>query len=549
MGYIHGGKVVARALRAENVPFVFTLCGGHVMSIYDGCLDEGIGVIDVRHEQTAGHAADGWARVTGRPGVAIVTAGPGLTDAVTAVASAQRANVPMIIFGGQGPRVFADMGSLQDMNHVELMRPITKWSVSVPEARRLGEYVSTAFRKATTNVPGPVYLEMPLDLLFEQVDEEKAVFPTQYRTEAGLAGDPRYVERAFELLRRAERPMAIVGTQYWFSKNREAYPKFVDTFGMPIYVNGAARGSLPPDHPYFFQQTRKEALRGADVILIFGTPLDFRLGYGRDSHINPQAKLIQVDLDGNEPGRNRACEVGIIGDTGVVMAQLTDLATSSRFENALYRPWVSDLRRREDEKWEKMQPQLRSDAEPIDPLRACAEINSVVDDDTIIVGDGGDFVGTAAYTVKPRRPGQWLDPGPLGTLGVGPGYAMAAKLARPKSNVIILYGDGAFGLHGMEFEAMARQKINVVGIVGNDAAWMQIRRGQEQLYGSERSVASTLSAARYDKVVEALGGHGEYVEKPKDIRPALERALSAGKPALVNIRIGRSDFRKDAISV
>ncbi len=549
MGYIHGGKVVARALRAENVPFVFTLCGGHVMSIYDGCLDEGIGVIDVRHEQTAGHAADGWARVTGRPGVAIVTAGPGLTDAVTAVASAQRANVPMVIIGGQGPRVFADMGSLQDMNHVELMRPITKWSVSVPDARRLGEYVATAFRKATTNVPGPVFLEMPLDLLFEQVDEEKAVFPTQYRTEAGLAGDPRYVERAFELLRRAERPMAIVGTQYWFSKNREAYPNFVDTFGMPIYVNGAARGSLPPDHPYFFQQTRKDALKSADVVLIFGTPLDFRIGYGRESHINPQAKLVHVDLDGNEPGRNRGCEVGIIGDTGVVMAQLTDLAAGSRFENALYRPWVRDLRRREDERWEAMQPQLRSDAEPIDPLRACHEINSIVDDDTIIVGDGGDFVGTAAYTVKPRRPGQWLDPGPLGTLGVGPGYAMAAKLARPKSNVIILYGDGAFGLHGMEFEAMARQKINVVGIVGNDAAWMQIRRGQEQLYGSERAVASSLTAARYDKMVEALGGHGEYVERPKDIRPALERALGAGKPALVNIRIGRSDFRKDAISV
>ncbi|MGH7819040.1 MAG: thiamine pyrophosphate-binding protein, partial [Candidatus Binatia bacterium] len=204
MGYIHGGKVVARALRAENVPFIFTLCGGHVMSIYDGCLDEGIGVIDVRHEQTAGHAADGWARVTGNPGVAIVTAGPGLTDAVTAVASAHRASVPMIIIGGQGPRIYQDMGSLQDMNHVELMRPITKWSVSVPDARRLAEYVATAFRKATTNVPGPVFLEMPLDLLFEQVEEEKAVFPTKYRTQAGIAGDPRAIEQAFGLLRTSE---------------------------------------------------------------------------------------------------------------------------------------------------------------------------------------------------------------------------------------------------------------------------------------------------------------------------------------------------------
>ena len=549
MGYMHGGKVVARALHNERVPFVFTLCGGHVMSIYDGCLDEGIRVIDTRHEQTAGHAADGWARVTGQPGVAIVTAGPGLTDAVTAVASAHRAQVPMILIGGQGPRVFVDMGSLQDMNHVDLMRPITKWAASVPTAKRLGEYVATAFRKATTNVPGPVFLEMPLDLLFEQVDENEAVFPTQYRTDAGIAGDPRAVERAFALLKSAERPMAIVGSQYWWSKRREAYPKFVDTFGIPIYVNGAARGSLPPGHPYFFQQTRKEALKGADVILIFGTPLDFRIGYGRETHINPKAKLIHVDLDGNEPGRNRGCEVGIIGDTGLVMEQLTELAESEGYSKALVQGWIRELRGREDEKWQKMQPGMTSDADPIDPLRACKEIDSIVDDDTIIVGDGGDFVGTAAYTVRPRRPGQWLDPGPLGTLGVGPGYAMAAKLARPNSNVIILYGDGAFGLHAMEFEAMVRQKINVVGIVGNDAGWSQILRGQEQLYGPDRTPATKLVHTRYDRVVEALGGHGENVEKAADIRPALERALAAGKPALVNIKLGRSDFRKDAVSV
>jgi acetolactate synthase-1/2/3 large subunit len=549
MGTIHGGRLVARALRAENVSFVFTLCGGHVMSIYDGCLDEGIGVIDVRHEQTAGHAADGWARVTGNPGVAIVTAGPGLTDTVTAVASAYRANVPMIVIGGQGPRIFADMGSLQDMNHVELMRPITKWAATVPESRRLGEYVATAFRKATTNVPGPVFLEMPLDLLFDAIDEDRAVMPSAYRSEAGIAGDPRAVERAFALLQAAERPVALVGSQYWFSRRRDAYEPFVDTFGIPVYVNGAARGSLPPGHPFFFQQTRKDALRGADVVLIFGTPLDFRLGYGRESHLPPGVKLVQVDLDGAELGRNRACDVGIVGDTGLVMAQLTDLAESERFQSGLYRAWVGDLRRREEEKWEKMQAGMNSDAEPIDPLRVCREIDAIVDDDTILIGDGGDFVGTAAYTVRPRKPGHWLDPGPLGTLGVGPGYAMAAKLASPRSTVLILYGDGAFGLHAMEFEAMARQKINVVGVVGNDAGWMQIRRGQEQLYGPDRTPATALAYTRYDRVVEALGGHGEYVEKPSELRPALERALAAGKPALVNVKLGRSDFRKDAISV
>src|SRR5713101_6624847 len=374
MAFIPGGHLVAQAMRAEGVTHLFTLCGGHIQMIYDGCLDEGIRVIDVRHEQTAAHAADGWARVTGRPGVAVVTAGPGLTDAVTGVASAHRANIPMVIFGGQGPRPFADMGSLQDMNHVDLMRPITKWAVSVPEGRRLAEYVSMAFRIATTGLPGPVYLEMPIDQLFNTYDEERLVFPTQYRTEAGIAGDPRYVERAFELLRKAQRPVALVGSQLRWSKRREAYPVFAKTFGMPIYVNGLGRGSLPPDNPYFFSQTRKDALKQADVVLIFGTPLDFRLGYERDSHFNPAAALIQVDLDGGEIGRNRPIDVGIVGDTGIVMEQLTALAGGDGFSATMVKPWLDEMRQREQQKWERMRAEMDNDALPINPLRACKEI-------------------------------------------------------------------------------------------------------------------------------------------------------------------------------
>jgi acetolactate synthase-1/2/3 large subunit len=549
MAEIHGGRVVAKALKAENVPYIFTLCGGHVMPIYDGCVDEGIRVIDVRHEQTAAHAADGWARVTGRPGVAVVTAGPGVTDAVTGVASAHRANVPMILIGGQGPRPFADMGSLQDMNHVELMRPITKWSVSVPEGRRLAEYVAMAFRIATSGLPGPVFLEMPIDQLFQSYDVDRIVFPSKYRTEAGIAGDPRYIERAFELIRSAQKPVMLVGSQLRWSKRREAYLKFVDTFGMPVYVNGLGRGSLPPDHPYFFSQTRKDALRQADVVLIFGTPLDFRLGYGRETHFNPAAKVIQVDLDGAEIGRNRPIEVGIVGDTGLVMEQLTELAEAERYDKTLFKPWVDEMRKRESEKWERMRPELESDAVPINPLRACKEIAEAVGKDVIAIGDGGDFVATAASILRIYEQGHWLDPGPLGTLGVGPGYAMAAKLAKPDHPVVIIYGDGSFGLHAMEFEAMVRQKIPVVGIIGNDAAWQQIRRGQVQLYGMDRAVATALDYTRYDRVVEALGGHGEYCERPEEIRPAIERALASGKPAVVNIKIGSSEFRKDAISI
>jgi len=549
MGFVHGGKLVARALKNEGVSFVFTLCGGHVMPIYDGCIDEGIGVIDTRHEQTAAHAADGWARVTGRPGVAVVTAGPGLTDAVTGVASAHRANIPMIIFGGQGPRPFVDMGSLQDMNHVELMRPITKWATSVPEGRRLPEYVSMAFRIATTGLPGPVYLEVPIDQLFDQYEEEKVRFPTGYRTEAGAAGDPRYVEQAFALLKSAQKPVALVGSQLRWSPRREAYPEFVETFGMPIYVNGLGRGSLRPDNPYFFSRTRKPALRNADVVMIFGTPLDFRLGYGRESHFNPNAKIIQVDIDGGEIGRNRHIDCGIVGDTGLVMEQLTELARKEGYTRALVKPWLDEIRGKEQAEGEKMKPQLDADTVPINPLRACRDIADALPENAIVIGDGGDFVATAASVVRIYEQGHWLDPGPLGTLGVGPGYAMAAKLAKPDSPVVIVYGDGSFGLHAMEFEAMLRQKINVVGVIGNDAAWMQIRRGQVQLYGEERSVATALSFTRYDKVAEALGCHGEYVERPEDIGPAMKRALAAGKPAVVNIKIGQSDFRKDAISI
>jgi acetolactate synthase-1/2/3 large subunit len=375
------------------------------------------------------------------------------------------------------------------------------------------------------------------------------VWPTEYRTEAGIAGDPAYIERAFELIKSAQRPVALVGSQLRWSPRREAYPKFAQTFGMPIYVNGLGRGSLPPDNPHFFSQTRKDALKEADVVLIFGTPLDFRLGYGRSSHFNPEAKLIQVDIDGSEIGRNRPIHLGIVGDTGLVMEQLTKCAAEDGYSSTMVKPWLDGMRQRESAKWERMRAEMESDSEPVNPLRACKEIADSLDPDSIVIGDGGDFVATAASVLRIHKQGHWLDPGPLGTLGVGPGYAMAAKLAKPKSNVVIVYGDGSFGLHGLEFEAMVRQKINVVGVIGNDAAWMQIRRGQVQLYGEERAVATELSFVHYEKVVEALGGHGEFVERPRDIRPAMERAFAAGKPALVNIRIGKSDFRKDAISI
>lgn len=546
MGYIHGGKALALALKEEGVTHLFTLCGGHIQNIYDGCLDLGIRVVDVRHEQTAAHAADGWSRVTGKVGVCAVTAGPGVTDAVTGVATAYRAQSPMLIIGGAGPRMFKHMGSLQDMDHVELMRPITKWSATVTEPRRLREFVQTAFRIATTGVPGPVFLEVPLDLLVDMVDEDIVEHYPNYRTEARPAPDPLYVEKALQLLSRAERPVLIVGTQWWWSRDREALYAFLDTFPMPTYLNGMARGALPPDHPCLFVQTRSYAISRADLVLIFGTPLDFRLSYGRPPRFPETAKLIQVDLDPAELGKNRGPDVGIHGDTGLT---LRCFAEGMKKNPRRVKEWLEEIRKQEEIAWSSMMVEMTSDAVPINPLRACKEIADMIEPNAIVVGDGGDFLGTAAKIIRMARPGSWMDPGPLGTLGVGPGYAMAAKLARPDDPVWIIYGDGSFGLHAMEFEAMVRQQIPVVGVIGNDAAWTQIRRGQIQFFGEERAVATKLDYTRYDLVVEALGGHGEYVEKPEEIRPALERALASGKPAVVNIKIGTSEFRKDAISV
>jgi acetolactate synthase-1/2/3 large subunit len=540
MAQVHGGRLVSRALARHGTTHLFTLCGGHIQAIYDGCLDDGIRVVDVRHEQTAGHAADGYARVTGRPGVCAVTAGPGVTDTVTAVANAQRAGIPMIVFGGAGPRVLQDMGSLQDMNHVELMRPITKWSVAVPSTDRIQEYVDSAFRVAQSNVPGPVFLEIPLDLLMNYADDAAPVTAPLDPPRPG--GDPAQIARAAAMLREAERPMFIVGSQLRWSPRRDALRAFADAVEAPFYLNGMARGGLPYEHPGLMTRSRKFALGQTDLCFVFGTPFDFRLEYGRA--VNPGAKIVQIDLDGNELGKNRRLDVAIDGDSGVVLAQLL-----AEVKEKKAGAWLAAVRAAEDKSRAKMAAEIASDASPPNPLRVCAELGKRLGKNDIVIGDGGDFVATAAYVLKMEWPQLWMDPGPLGTLGVGPGYAMAAKLARPDANVVLVYGDGSFGLHGLEFEAMVRQNIPVVAVIGNDAGWTQIRRGQVELYGIERSPATALAYTRYDQVVEAVGGFGAWVERVEDLGPALDAAFASGKPACVNVKIASSDFRKGAISV
>jgi len=544
MTMVHGGRLVAKALKRHGTTHLFTLCGGHIQAIYDGCLDEEIRVVDVRHEQTAGHAADGYARVTGKPGVCAVTAGPGVTDVVTAAANAQRAGIPLIIIGGAGPSQLTDMGSLQDMNHLDLMRSITKWSVRVPETRRIVEYIDAAMRVAQADLPGPVFLEMPLDLLMNFADDEDLP-GTVPMAPPRAGGDPHAIARAAELLAKAERPMAIVGTQLRWSNNREVVQQAADAWGIPFFLNGMARGALPHDHASFFSRSRRQALGRTDLVLVFGTPFDFRLDYGRA--INADAKVVQVDLEGRELGRNRKVDVAIDGDTGLVLEQL--LAACKTKKDAA---WLAEIRAAETKSRAKMSAEIESNQTPVNPLRLCAEIDKRLGKNDIVIGDGGDFVATAAYVLKMQAPQIWMDPGPLGTLGVGPGYAMAAACARPDAVTWLIYGDGSFGLNGLEFEALARQKLPVLAVIGNDAGWTQIRRGQVELYGEQRAAAPALDYTRYEKVVEAVGGVGFWCERPEEVGPALDKALKAirsGKPACVNVKLAKSEFRKGAISV
>lgn len=529
---ISGGHLVAKFLKREGIDVVFTLSGGHIAPIYQGCLEEGLRLIDVRHEQAAAHAADAWARLTRQPGVALVTAGPGVTDAVTGVVNAQQADSPLLLIGGQAPRENFEMGALQEMNHVELLRPVTKWSRSVPFTQRIPEYLSIAFRQALADRPGPVFVEIPVDLLLEHIEEHEVAWPEKYRVEARSSGDPRQIQSAAALLERSQRAVAIAGSAVWWSDAAAELRAFAQRAAIPVYLNAMGRGSLPPDHPQFFALTRKYALGRADLVLIIGTPLDFRLNYGRPPLFAPEATIVQIDVDQASLGRNRPIEVGIVGDARAILRQLTD-AVAEREPDV----WQAELRDREQKEWAKLAPLMNSDGVPIHPLRLLEEVRAFIDPETIVIGDGGNIVAQAGRVIHVPRPGHWLDPGRFGCLGIGVPFALAAQALHPSKRVLIIQGDGAFGLNGFEFDTAVRHQLPVISVVGNNAAWGQIRGPQIAFYGEEHAVATALAQTRYDRVVEALGGHGEFVQEPSQIRPALERAYASGLPACVNVLI------------
>jgi acetolactate synthase-1/2/3 large subunit len=528
---LHGGMLIAKMLKREGVEVVFTLSGGHIASIYDGCIREGIRVVDTRHEQAAVHAAEGWAKVTRTPGVALLTAGPGVTDGITGIANAYLNGSPLLIFGGAAPVEQWERGALQELPMVDVLRPITKWSRTVMQTKRLAEYTAIAFREATSGRHGPVFLECPMDVLNNFVDADDGLLPAPgYRTPARALGDPAEVERAAALLQKAERPVIFAGSTVWWDDASAALRPLAEKLQAPAFLNGSGRGSLPPDHPLFFSLARRAALSGSDLVLLVGTKLDFRLGYGRPPLIPADVRLVWLDTRPEDIGVNRGADVGIPGNVGAVMEQLTAALGSA----ASHESWLASLREKEAAALEAEEASMCSDAEPIHPLRLCRELRDALDHDAYVIGDGGDIVSYGARVISAWEPGHWLDAGPMGTLGAGTGFAIATKLAHPKRQVAVLFGDGAFGLNGMEFETMVRHNLPVVGVIGNDGLWAQIYHTQKLLLG--HGTAGELSPGiRYDRMVEAFGGYGELVTRPQEIRPAIDRAFAAGKPACVNV--------------
>jgi acetolactate synthase-1/2/3 large subunit len=524
----HGGRLIARRLKAHGVSKLFTLSGGHLFSIYDGCRAEGIEIVDVRHESTAAFAAEGWAKVTREPGVCALTAGPGVTNGMSAMASAQSNHSPMVVLGGRAPAGRWGMGSLQEIDHVPFVRPLTKLAATPESTAEIPGLVDEAFSVAVAPHGGPTFLDFPMDYVFMDAPEPAEV-------SQGLAARPSkgadgaQIERAAELLRAAERPVIMAGTDLYWGHGEGALLELAETLRIPVFLNGLARGCVPADHELFFSRARSQALKGADVALVIGVPMDFRLGFG--GSFGDDTEIVVVDVA--EPLRPHPRPVAA-ECYGALSSTLGDLRVAAGGKALASEDWIARLRVGESERREAERVELEDDRAPLHPMRLYAEVGAVLDRDAIVIGDGGDFVSYAGKMIESFAPGCWLDPGPFGCLGTGAGYALAAKLAHPERQVVLLLGDGAFGFSGMEFDTLARHGVNVVGVMGNNGIWALEKHPMEFLYGY--SVAADLRPkTRYDEVVEALGGYGELVERPQDVRGALERAFSAGKPALVNV--------------
>ncbi len=529
---MHGGQLIARALRSEGVDTIFTLTGGHILPILDGCVLEGIRIVDVRHEQTAVHAAEAYSRLTGKLGVAAVTAGPGVTDAITGIASAHYSATPVLLLGGRHYVRNELMGGLQEMNHPTLFGSITRWAATAWETSKLPMYVATAARHAFGGRGGPVFLDIPLDVQADMLRDDDIEWPDHYRPNVAQMADQATLLRIAQMVRDAERPMIFAGGGYRGDKKR-SLQQFAEQIQAPVYLQSTARGSLEFDHPLLGNRTRSSAFAEADLVLGLGVDWDFRTGYGQK--INKDAKVIQVDADSTKIGWNRAAHLGVVADPMSLVAQLTSLPDLADTGNG-GRPFTRAIMEQEAAKAAEAQTLASSAASPVFPERFAKEVSAFFGPDSIVAVDGGDIVSTTAKWLKINEPSTLLDPGPFGTLGTGPAFALAAKVLHPERRVGIVFGDGGFGFNGMEYDTFVRLGLPIIGVVGNDGAWSNIKTVHQMLY-PDRVVAADLGVRPYHAMVEGLGGYGEFVDDPEQIRPALERAEASGRPALINVHI------------
>ncbi len=574
---MNGGEHVAESLKREGVQFLFTLAGGHIAPILVAAKARGIRVIDVRHEANAVFAADAVTRLTGIPGVAVVTAGPGVTNTLTAIKNAQLAQSPLVLLGGAAATALQGRGALQDIDQLALLKSAVKWQTSVRRVRDIAPALQDAFFHARSGTPGPVFVELPIDLLYDpalvkqwygadrggktiadkivkrylqfhvnRLFADADTLQTPAPRPANIpAPSPNQIQRAAEKIRRAQRPLLLIGSQALLdAKNVNALADAVNRLDMPVYLSGMARGLLGKNSALQFRHKRREALREADVVILAGVPADFRLDYG--NHISRRAFYISANRDARDLTRNRKPNLAAHADPAQFLMQL-----AAQFENgARWTEWKKTLRARDDARNQEIIAQSEQPAQTINPLYLCRQIENALPDNALLVADGGDFVATASYIVSPRAPLTWLDPGVFGTLGVGAGFALGAKLARPDAEVWLLYGDGAAGFSLMEFDTFVRHNIPVIAVVGNDAGWTQIAR--EQIEYLHDDVATVLNYAAYERAAEGLGAKGWRADDPELISETLENARHAaqvGSPVLVNAILGKSDFRKGSISM
>jgi thiamine pyrophosphate-dependent acetolactate synthase large subunit-like protein len=530
MATITGSEVLAQALRSQGVDTLFYLMGGPMLETEAACIKLGIRAVDTRHEQAAALAAHAWTRVTRRPGVCMGCSGPGTTNLVTGVANAFTDCAPLVAIGGSSPRVYLGMEAFQEIDQVAIMKPITKRAERIYDARRIPDVVATAFREATAGRPGPVYLDLPGDVLGEKIEEESVEYPAAWRPAPRSLGDPAAVREAIALLARAERPVILGGSGVWWSDGAAAFQALVEATGIPFYTTPISRGLVPEDHALAFLNARSKAFTEADVVLAVGTRFNWVIQFGRPPRFAADMKVIHVDVNPAQLGHNRAVDVPIAGDARLVLDQLRAEA-EGKLDPKRYAAWTGKLRTLDAEKSSEMDKAMSVDTAPIHPLRLCKEIRDFLRRDAILVVDGQEILNYGRQAIPTYVAGHRLNSGTLGTMGVGLPFGVGAKVARPDTQVLVLHGDGSYGINAMEIDTAVRHKIPVVVVISNNGGWTANAPWTRPLPKPGRNLGHT----RYDKVAQELGAHGEFVEKPHEIRPALERAFASGKPAVVNV--------------